>query len=249
MLLSLLRYPSSGIGISWNKEIWPFQWRIAVTWLCSYFTMQVFTPILFSFRGPEEAGRMGVSLSITGYLPVVALCWIMPKAAPFGQLVRSGRLRELDAFFFRTLRQSLAVILLLAGACFAMVLGAQSILPAIASRMEKPWIFALLFFTAVSSFVVQSMAVYLRSFKREPFLLQSMVVAGLTLAGILLAAPRWGSAAIALVYFAASGVMGLLWAVIIFQAQQNARQDRDGRTENRAILTTMPANGLTRGAR
>ena len=94
----------------------PFQWNIAVSCLCSYFTMQVFTPILFSFRGPEEAGRMGVSLSITGYLPVVALCWIMPKAAPFGQLVRSGRLRELDAFFFRTLRQSLAVILLLVSA-------------------------------------------------------------------------------------------------------------------------------------
>jgi hypothetical protein len=250
MLLSLLRYPSSGKGISWNKEIWPFQWKIAVSWLCSYFTMQAFTPILFSFRGPEEAGRMGLSLSITGYLPVVALCWIMPKAAPFGQLVKSGRLRELDALFFRTLWQALAVILLLVGVCFALVLGAQSILPAIAARMEKPWIFALLFFTAVSSFVVQSLAVYLRSFKREPFLLQSIAVAGLTLAGILLAAPRWGSAAIALVYFAASGVIGLLWAIIIFHAQRNARrQDRDGRTESHAILATMPANGLTGGAK
>ena len=88
LLLSLLRFSSGEDEISWRNEIWPFQWKIAVSWLCSYFTMQVFTPILFLFRGPEEAGRMGLTLSVVGYLPIVALCWMTPKAAPFGQLVK-----------------------------------------------------------------------------------------------------------------------------------------------------------------
>jgi hypothetical protein len=103
LLISLLRYPVCENAVSWRNEIWPFQWKIAVTWLCSYFTMQVITPILFIFRGPQEAGRMGLSLSIAGYLPIVALCWIAPKSAPFGQLVKFGRLQELDALFSRTL--------------------------------------------------------------------------------------------------------------------------------------------------
>jgi len=248
MLMALLRHRTNGAGISWSREIWPFQWKIAVSWLCSYFMMQVFTPILFSMRGPEEAGRMGLSLSVAGYLPIVALCWILPKAAPFGQLVKSGRLNELDALFFRTLRQSLALILLLAGACFALVLSAQRLLPSLAARMERPWIFALLLATAVGSFVVQSMAVYLRSFKREPFLVQSMTVAGLTLAGIFVATPRWGSAAVALVYFATSGVVGMPWAVAIFHARRTARiQGESSPVASHAIPAVLAGIGASGG--
>jgi hypothetical protein len=217
LLSGLLRYPERAGTVSWRNEIWPFQWKIAVSWLCSYFTMQVFTPILFALRGPLEAGRLGLSLSIVGYLPILALCWMTPKAAPFGQMVKFGRFQELDTLFFRTLKQSMALILLLVGICFAAVVAAQYLLPKMAARMETPLIFSILLFTATSSFVVQSMAVYLRSFKREPYLMQSVVVAALTVAGILLAAPRWGSAAVALIYFAVSGVVGLLWALAIFR--------------------------------
>ncbi len=222
LLLSLLRFSSGEDEISWRNEIWPFQWKIAVSWLCSYFTMQVFTPILFLFRGPEEAGRMGLTLSVVGYLPIVALCWMTPKAAPFGQLVKCGRLPELDALFFRTLKQSMALISLMAGVCLAAVAGVQRALPQIAARMETPAIFLLLLLAAMSSFVVQSMAVYLRSFKREPYLVQSITVAGLTVAGILLAAPRWGSAAVSIIYFSFSGLVGFAWAAAIFHARDRS---------------------------
>jgi hypothetical protein len=220
LVLSLLHYPTGENGISWRREIWPFQWKIAASWLCSYFAMQAFTPVIFAFRGSEEAGKMGVSLSIVGYLPVVALCWMMPKAVPFGQLVKFGQLQELDSLFFKTFKQSLALILILIGTCFTAVLGVQSVFPKIALRLETPFIFALLLFAAASSFAVQSMAIYLRSFKREPYLIQSMAVAVLTVVGILLTASRWGSLAIAIIYFAVSGVAGLLWAITIFHAQR-----------------------------
>jgi hypothetical protein len=221
-LLQLLRYPARGHAVSWRSEVWPFQWKIAVSWMCSYFTLQVFTPILFACRGPQEAGRMGLSLSITGYLPIVALCWITTKAAPFGQLVQLQRLQELDALFSRTLKQSLMLILLLAGICFAAVLGIQSICPRIAARMESPSIFILLLATAICTFVVQSLAVYLRSFKREPYLVQSIAIAALTLAGVLLAAPCFGSAAVAVAYFLCSGIVALLWAICTFKVQNKS---------------------------
>lgn len=256
LLLSLLRYPSGENAVSWRNEIWPFQWKIAVSWLCSYFTMQIFTPILFACRGPQEAGRMGLSLSVVGYLPIVALCWMMPKAAPFGQLVKFGRLQELDTLFFRTLKQSMALILLLAGACFAAVLGVQHALPMIAARMETPAIFVLLLLAAISSFVVQSMAVYLRSFKREPYLVQSITIAGLTVAGILLAAPRWGSAAVSILYFSFSGVVGLIWAMAIFHAQNRSglasRPIKSAATNRQTMQiaagATMRARALEGGA-
>ena len=228
LLLGLLRHPAGEHAVSWKREVWPFQWRIAVSWFCSYFTMQVFTPILFASRGPLEAGRMGLSLSIVGYLPILALCWITTKATPFGQLIRMGRLAELDGLFARTMRQALGLLLALVVVCFALVLAVQAALPRIAVRMESPGVIALLLLTSISSFLVASLGVYLRSFKREPFLVQSVVVAGCTIVGALAGAPRFGDRAVALVYFAFSGVVGLAWAVGIFSAQRHARRPQAG---------------------
>jgi hypothetical protein len=239
LLLGLLRYRTGENGVSWRAEIWPFQWKIAVSWLCSYFTLQLFTPILFAFRGPQEAGRMGLTLSVVGYLPIVALCWITTKAAPFGQLIKLGRIDELDALFFRTLKQSLAMVALLAVACCAVLGGVELLAPRTAARMEPPGIVVLLLLTAVSSFVVQSLAVYLRSFKKEPYLIQSMAVSGITLGAILLAVPRWGSEAVAILYFVASGVVGLLWAVAIFMRRRSVQAEV--RPGNRSRISTVPS--------
>jgi hypothetical protein len=216
----LLRHDTRGHEVSWRDEVWPFQWKIAVSWLCSYFTAQVFTPILFASRGPLEAGRMGLSLSITAYLPILALSWITTKAAPFGQLIRQQRLVDLDKLFSRSLRQSLFLILMLAGACFAAVVAAQKFLPKIAIRMERPGMFALLLLTAVSTFVVQSLAVYLRAFKREPYLVMSTTVASLTVLSVILTAPKWGNAAVTICYFVLSGIVGLAWALVIFRGSR-----------------------------
>jgi O-antigen/teichoic acid export membrane protein len=64
--------------------------------------------------------------------------------------------------------------------------------------------------------VVQSLATLLRSFKREPFLVQSMVVASLTLLLAVFAAPRWGNAGVTLGYLAVSAGIGLPFALMTF---------------------------------
>ena len=66
LLLPLLRHVSGPFRIDWRNEVWPFQWRIAVSWLAGYITSQLFNPILMNARGPVEAGQMGMSLSVCG---------------------------------------------------------------------------------------------------------------------------------------------------------------------------------------
>jgi hypothetical protein len=61
------------------------------------------------------------------------------------------------------------------------------------------------------------MAIYLRSFKREPFLVQSVVVATFTTALALLVAKTWGLSGVALSYFACTGIVGLFLATMIFR--------------------------------
>jgi len=218
LLLGLVRFRSGDHAVSWRREIWSFQWQIAVSWLCAYFSMQVFTPLLFAFRGPVEAGQMGMSLSITGYLSTLAISWMATKAAPFGQMVSGRKLAELRRFFFRTLWQSSAVLAGMSVACEAGVIGLHYLFPRLAARMVAPWIFGLLILATAGRFAAQSMAIYLRSFKREPFLVQSMVVAGLTLTLSLAVAREWGSVGLSFVYLACTGIVGVVLAVHAFRS-------------------------------
>ena len=96
LLTGLFRHFTTEAAIHWNREVWPFQWRIAVSWMCSYFIAQVFIPIIFALRGPVEAGQIGMSLSITGYMASLVLPWISTKATPFGRMIAERQFQGLD---------------------------------------------------------------------------------------------------------------------------------------------------------
>lgn len=221
LLVPLLRKPVRDRGISWKHEVWPFQWKIAVSWLCDYFIFQLFTPVLFAFRGPEEAGRMGLSMNIVTQLSAMMLAWMTTKAAPFGSLIAKRERPELDHMFFRSLRQSLV---LFAGAACAVLVGvlvSPYILPKISRRIEDWPIFLLLLLTALSSHVVQSEAIYLRAHKCEPFLVQSIVIATCTAASVVVLAKTSGALGVSFAYFLVLGVAGVISATTIFRAKRN----------------------------
>jgi len=159
---------------------------------------------------------MGMSLSISGYISGLALPWITTKATPFGRLIAARQFLGLDRLFLRTLGQALTVfaMIALAAACGAAML--STIAPKPAARMVSPELFAALVLAAGANCVVQSLGTLLRSFKREPFLMQSMTVATFTLLLAALTAARWGSTGVALSYLAVSVGIGLPSALAIF---------------------------------
>lgn len=221
LLMPLLRMHVASRGISWHKEVWPFQWKIAVSWLCDYFIFQLFTPVLFAFQGPVEAGKMGLSMSIVMQLSAMMLAWMTTKAAPFGSLIAKRETPELDRLFFRSLRQSIS---LFAGAAALVLLGVLAtpyILPKISRRIEDWPIFLLLLLTALSSHVVQSEAIYLRAHKCEPFLVQSIVIAVCTAASVVVFAKTSGALGVSLAYFAVLGVAGVISATTIFRTKRS----------------------------
>jgi hypothetical protein len=222
LLLHLLRAPVRENAVSWRAEVWPFQWKIAGSWLCSYFTVQLFTPVLFVYRGPAEAGKFGLALSITTYLSALMLAWMSTKATLFGQMIARAEFQQLRRLFFRTLRQALILLAVLSAVCQAAVIGLQRWSPGLAARMVSPKIFVLLGLTCGSTFVVQSMAIYLRSFKREPFLVQSIVIASLSILLSLLTVRAFGTTGIALSYFLCTGIVGMILGVAVFRSWHGA---------------------------
>ena len=216
LLLPLLRHKTEEYFVSWSREIWPFQWRIATSWLSGYFIFQLFNPVLFAYRGAAEAGRMGMSLTVTGALSTVAISWISTKASPFGSLVAKRDYSTLDRVFFRTLIQSLALLCCGALALLFAVAIVERQFPHLASRILPLPVFAVLLLTTCFNHVVFSEAVYLRAHKQEPFLAVSVLVGILTAASTLVTARLWGASGVTIGYFFTSGIVGLAFGTVIF---------------------------------
>jgi len=216
LLAGLLRHPAGESSVQWSSEVWPFQWRIAISWMCSCFTVQMFVPILFAIRGAVEAGQMGMSLSITTYMGGLALAWSSTKTTPFGRMVARHEFQQLDRLFSRTLAQSMTVFAMMAFCATGVAELLPMLAPSLAARIVSPLLLGLMFLGSGASCIVQSVGNLLRSFKSEPFLVQSLVSTALTLALVALTAPRWGNTGTVFGYVAASVGIGLPFALVIF---------------------------------
>ena len=217
LLLGLLRHATRELGIDWWREVWPFQWRMAISFACGFFIFQLFNPILFRYWGPAAAGRMGMSLSIANALASVAIAWINTKAAPFGTLIARREYGRLDELFFRSARQAVAL-------CFTgsvvvwlgCVVLARSHVP-FSQRLLPPLPFAFLLGSVVLNQVVASMALYLRAHKQEKFLVNSVVGAVCVALSSFLLGRRFGALGMTAGQFTITAVVGVGFGFYIFQ--------------------------------
>ncbi len=177
LLVDLLTHSTVGRHVSWQKEIWPFQWRIAISWMSGYFIYQTFNPFLFAFKGPVAAGQMGMSLSLANSLMVIAMAWVSTKAAPFGTLIAQKRYPQLDKLFFQALRQSTFVAALGAIVVWSGTTYLHSTHSPYAHKLLSPAPFALLLIAAIANHLFGSMGTYLRAHKQEKLFQLSLSIA------------------------------------------------------------------------
>jgi O-antigen/teichoic acid export membrane protein len=207
LLADLLRYPAREHFVGWKSEIWPFQWKIAISWMCGYFIFQIFSPVLFAYQGPAAAGQMGMSLNIATAIGSVALAWMNTKASPFGALVAQSRFAELDRLFFRTLRQSTILLVIGAAVFFFALMAGEHSYPKLADRVLPPWAFSLLLLNTILNHINVSQALYLRAHKQEPFLVPTIISAVLIASFTIFLGKNYGANAV---------VVGLVLQGVLF---------------------------------
>jgi hypothetical protein len=209
LLRPLLSHVTGDHRINWGAEVWPFQWCIAISWLCGYFVFHVFNPILFAYRRPIEAGQMGMSLNVCGTLSAMAIAWMNTKAAPFGKMIARREFEQLDKIFFRALLKSTAAATLAGSAVWAALMFLRAHQIAFAMRLLPPLPLAMLLLATVCNIVVFAEALYLRAHKQEKFMLNS-ILGALWIAPAALLLGRWyGAYGIAFEYLLGTIVIGL----------------------------------------
>ena len=205
-----------GVKISWRQEIFPFQWKIALSWISGFFIFALFNPVLFAYHGAKIAGQMGLTLTAYNGITIISMAWINTKVPAFGGFIAKKEFNKLDSLFFRVLWQSLTVVVLLTIIFIGIVYLLQTIQHPIGDRFLPSLPILLLGGVTVINHIVFAQAAYLRAHKQEPFLLNS-VIGGILMAFSTYFLGKWyGAFGAAAGYFFLALIIGLSWATWIF---------------------------------
>ncbi|WP_159874901.1 hypothetical protein [Aquitalea denitrificans] len=176
-IFDVLHEKHSEEAISWKNDIWPMQWKIALSWLSGYFIFQIFTPIAFKYHGPVIAGQVGMSLTITSALSVFAMAWINTKTPLFCQCIANNDNALLEYYFQKSFKQSIGILLASVAILNGGILFINYNNLAIASRILPPFQFSMLTVTVIANHIIFSQATFIRAHKKELYLGHAILLA------------------------------------------------------------------------
>ena len=208
------------------EEIFPFQWKIALSWISGYLIFQLFNPILFATEGSKIAGQMGMTLVAFNGISSISYSWINTKVPLFSRLIAKNNFKELDSIFSKTIKElSIINLILTMGFISFMLLSAHFKL-SITDRFLDISLIIILGITSFFNQLVFSWAAYLRSHKKEPFLINSIVLGILISISVFISANYYGVIAVVISYSAITLFIGVPWAYYIFQNKKREWHDQ-----------------------
>jgi O-antigen/teichoic acid export membrane protein len=221
--IKLLRFIWSKIGewqVNYRLEIFPFQWKIALSWISGYFIFQLFNPVLFATEGAVVAGQMGMTLTVLNSIFSLAFSWISTKVPTFSGLIAQKDYKQLDGLFKKTLIQSTVLNAIALITFFSLIFILRHFQLKIAGKnfADRFLSYLPMFFMMIPillNHVIVSWATYLRCHKKEPMLIQSVVIGILCSISTVTLGKYFGVMGMTLGYMSLT-IVGFIWTYFIF---------------------------------
>lgn len=220
--------------LNWRRDVLPFQWRIAVSWIAGFFTTTLFTPIVLAQSGAVAAGQMGMTIAMFNGISMISFSIMQSRVPEMGGLAAARSWKSLDRLFSRRAVVSAALFLLGAGALVVMVWLAKSFGLDVANRvldMPSMEVLGLGYFAA---YVLALEATYLRCQKQEPFFILSLVTGSLVLMTSFILGHRFGPFGICVGYSTVYMMIALPLGTVILR--RNRRRNRRADLEAGGVL-------------
>jgi O-antigen/teichoic acid export membrane protein len=219
----ILKFIYNKIGewkVDYKKEIFPYQWRIALSWISGYFIFQLFNPVLFATEGAVVAGQMGMSISAFNGVSAISMSWITTKVPLFSEMIARKEFDKLDSTFNFTIKNLIIVCLILLSTLLIFIYLLTRFHFALANRfLPIPYLIILSIITLINQLIF-SWATFLRCHKKEPFLINS-IVGGITCAmSTIILGHYFGLNGIVLGYLTLTLLSGLPWGYTIFKTKK-----------------------------
>lgn len=202
-------------GYTYRHDVFPLQWRIALSWASGYFIFNFLTPVVFAYQGEVAAGRLGLGLTIFSAISTVGISWVSAKIPSFSAHIARNERAELNALFNRQASRAIGVTMLCAAIFLVVSQVAGDVVPKVFERLPPTSALLLLSIATVANVAIFSMAAYMRAHKEEPLLAQSIVSALLIGSGVY-AMAQVGLTATVAAYAAITLFVGLPWCMLTF---------------------------------
>jgi len=207
--------------ISYMNEIFPYQWKIALSWISGYFIFQLFNPVLFATKGAAVAGQMGMTVSVLSSIQAFAFSWQNTKIPLYSGFIALRQFDELDNMFNKTMKQMMGVSMVLIsmfyfGIWFLSVTKLKIGNSILADRFLEFLPLTFMVIPMIINQYVSSWATYLRCHKQEPFLANSIVIGTLSCISTFLFGKLFGLYGITIGYCCITVFVALPWSYYIF---------------------------------
>lgn len=162
-------------AVRWRSDIFPLQWRIALSWVSGYFIFSAFTPLIFAHQGAVEAGKIGIALSVFSAVSALVMSWSNAVAPQMVNLIATGQRSSLNLLFFSVLKSSFVFGLLSSGMVLVGVYVLQWFGNPLVTRIASLPVLCCLAIVTITNSVIFTSAVFMRAHQEEPMLAPSVV--------------------------------------------------------------------------
>ncbi|MCA9132052.1 MAG: hypothetical protein KDA45_02815, partial [Planctomycetales bacterium] len=160
---------------SWSRDVLPVQWRYALISGIYHLATQFFILILTRYHSPAEAGRLGMTLSVTAAIQALALAWVNTKFSIVSAHHGAGR-REVAGTLWRhtaVVSTGLLVLGMSAAGCVIALLPLAGL--GLENRFIAPWQFAILAVGCLANHGIALQGFYVLSRGARPLLVASLI--------------------------------------------------------------------------
>jgi len=206
--------------VSYRNEIFPFQWKIALSWVSGYFIFQLFNPVLFATEGAIVAGQMGMTLTALNAILGFTLSWVITKVPTFSGFIAQKKYHQLDTLFNRTLLQSSWInatfligmfLVIFTIRYFNIEIGGKNF----GDRFLPYFSMLMMMLSILLNHIIASLATYLRCHKREPMMIVSITIGILCSLSTIFLGQYFGVMGMTTGYLILT-LIGFIWTYFIF---------------------------------
>ncbi len=203
--------------IKWRKEIWPLQWRMAITWIFGAYILYNSNLIaVFYFLGPVDAGKFGIIFTICEAIFAVSYLWVQTSTPKITYLIAVKKFIEAKNMLVKKAIFAIAMTMFLGILLFIFLCFIKFYFPIYYERLLPVEFLPFLIFAGVFRHLIQSLTVFVRANKKEDLMLSYLMAGVLTIVLNWILIPTHGLFGVCISIFIVTMFIHLPTTVILF---------------------------------
>ena len=205
----------------WTRDVLPKQWRVAVTGAAFHLATQFLTIVVLTFHTTAEAGRLGMTLSITTAIQMLALAWVQTKFSLISGLHGRGDREQAGTLWRHTALVSCGLLV----AAFTSLVLLIAVLPLLERGWEHrfihPWQVAVLGIGCLANHLVALQGCYVLARGANPLALATLTGYLTTAAAVWIGGYYFSNSGVVIAFAAGITLVALpvhTWAYLRFRA-------------------------------